>query len=114
MNQPPATTDKNVTSLDGELRDRALVELKTTRTLQNAVNSIERFLLNQIDRIESAFQECQKIEEAGRVIQNKWIELEEEKQAWAKYCEQEISQMNEAKARLAQVLRALEEKQQHN
>jgi len=112
MNQPPATTDKNVTCLDGELRDRALVELKTTRTLQNAVNGIERFLLNQIDRIESAFQECQKIEEAGRVIQNKWIELEEEKQAWAKYCEQEISQMNEAKAKLVQGLRALEEKQQ--
>lgn len=111
MNQPSETTDTQAISLDGELRDRALMELKTTRSLQNAVNSIERFLLNQVDRIESAFKECQKIEEAGRVVQQKWIELEEEKQAWAKYCEQELSQINEAKSKLAQGLRALEAKQ---
>ena len=114
MNQPAETTDTKVTPLDSELRDRALIELKTTRSLQNAVSSIERFLLNQVDRIESALKECQKIEESGRVVQQKWIELEEEKQAWAKYCQQELSQINEAKSKLAQGLRALEAKQRQS
>ena len=104
------TTDSTI-CLDGELCDRALVELKTTRNLQTAVNSIERFLLNQITRIESAFNECQRIEEVGRVVQQKWMELEEEKLAWRKHCEQEISEINEAKRKLAQGLRALEDKQ---
>jgi ABC-type transporter Mla MlaB component len=106
-----AATDTTTVRLDGELRDRAFIELKTTRNLQVAVSSIERFLLNQIDRIESAFKECQRIEEAGRVVQQKWIELEEEKQAWQKHCEQEISEINEAKRKLAQGLRKLESKQ---
>ncbi len=115
MDKPTATTnaatDSTTVSLDGELRDRAFVELKTTRNLQSAVSGIERFLLNQIDRIESAFKECQRIEEAGRVVQQKWMELEEEKDAWRKHCEQEISQINETKRKLAQGLRALEDKQ---
>ncbi len=98
-------------SLDGELRDRALMELKTTRNLQKAVSSVERFLLNQIDRIEAAFKEVQQIEERGRVVQQKWIELEEEKQAWLKRREQEMSEINEAKRKLAQGLRSLEDKQ---
>ena len=105
-----ATADSTTICLDGELRDRALVELKTTRNLQTAVSGIERFLLNQIDRIESAFKECQRIEEAGRVVQQKWTELEAEKQAWRKHCEQEISEINEAKRKLAQGLRSLEGK----
>ncbi len=108
MNKPAEITDSKTICMDGPLRDRALVELKTTRNLQKAVSSIERFLLNQIDRIESAFKECQQIEERGRVIQQKWIELEEEKQAWERRREQEINQINEAKRKLAQGLRSLE------
>lgn len=114
MDKPTTTdaaTDSTTVSLDGELRDRAFTELKTTRNLQAAVSGIERFLLNQVDRIESAFKECQRIEEAGRVVQQKWMELEEEKEAWRKHCEQEIGEINEAKRKLAQGLRALEDKQ---
>ena len=96
--------------MDGTLRDRALMELKTTRNLQKAVNSVERFLFNQIDRIEVAFKECQQIEEQGRIVQQKWVELEEEKQAWLQRREQEMSEINETKRKLAQGLRALERK----
>ena len=111
MNQPTETTDSTTTRLDGELRDRALTELTTTRNLQTAVSGIERFLLNQIDRIESAFKESQRIEEAGRVVQQKWVELEREKAAWKQYCEQQINEINDTKRKLTQGLRALERKQ---
>ncbi len=114
MNESIDTTDSTTIRLDGELRDRALAELKTTRSLQAAVNGIERFLLNQIDRIESAFNESQRIEEAGRVVQQKWVELEQEKLAWRKHCDQEISEINETKRKLAQGLRSLESKQRGN
>lgn len=108
MSTPPETTSSETTCMDGPLRDRALMELKTTRNLQKAVNSVERFLLNQIDRIEAAFKECHQIEERGRIVQQKWIELEEEKQAWKQRREQEMSEINEAKRKLAQGLRSLE------
>lgn len=108
MNDSSEPNTLPTTELTGDMRDRALMELKTTRSLQQAVSSVERFVLNQIDRIQAAFDECQKIEEQGRIVQQKWIELEDEKQAWLKQREQEMSQINEAKRKLAQGLRALE------
>ena len=111
MTSSNENSDTQTTNVDGQLRDRALMELKTTKNLQKAVSSVERFLLNQIDRIEAALDECQKIEERGRVVQQKWIELEEEKQAWLQRREQEMSQINEAKRRLAQGIRSLEGQQ---
>ena len=113
MMPEPSTTDPSDSTqpLDSQLRDRCLLELQTTRNLQKAVSGIERFLLNQINRIEEAFAEAKQIEERGKVVQRLLVDFEEEKQAWEQRREQEMAEINAAKRKLAQGLRSLEDRE---
>lgn len=90
-------------------RDQSLLEIQTGRSLQKVVGSIERFLLNQIDRLENALQEAQRIEEQGDVVQRLVRDLDEQREAWEQQRQRELTQLADASDKLVQGWKRLED-----
>ena len=62
--------------------DSSLVELRAVRNLEAIASSMETFLLAQIEKIESSLEKCDEAFTQHELLQQRFIEFENEKAAW--------------------------------
>ena len=80
--------------------DSSLDELRVSRRLQNVTVSIESFLHNQVQRLETALQQCEKVEQQNEMLKRMFAEFEKTKRDWEKMRLQEEQRLYEAGQKL--------------
>ena len=97
---PPGGPAARTVRQNPQSLDRTLTEIRSGRRLESIVASIASFLDGQIERLETAINECHKAVENDRILQRILADFELEKLAWEESRQAEIVRLQAAGAKL--------------
>ncbi|MEM7782525.1 MAG: hypothetical protein AAF623_04165 [Planctomycetota bacterium] len=89
-------------------KQQVLTEIRSGRRLEKIASSIGSFLDNQLERLEAAFKEIERVAANDRIVQNILAEFELEKREWEMERQAEIDRLNRAGEELIEAWQKLE------